>query len=45
MYFIRRRIIIHFEFILEISTGYSRFNNYFELSHLTTALPDSLLMF
>ncbi|STK82968.1 Uncharacterised protein [Escherichia coli] len=30
MYFIRRRIIIHFEFILEISTGYSRFNNYFK---------------
>ncbi|EIH05355.1 hypothetical protein EC50588_1053 [Escherichia coli 5.0588] len=45
MNFIRRRIIIHFEFILEISTGDSRFNNYFELSHFTTALPGGLLMF
>ncbi|TJP59581.1 hypothetical protein C9Z81_09860, partial [Escherichia coli] len=26
-----------------ISTGYSRFNNYFKLSHLTTALSGGLL--
>ncbi|EMW62060.1 hypothetical protein EC2731150_1839 [Escherichia coli 2731150] len=45
MYFIRRRISIHFEFILEISTSHSRFNNYFELSHFTTALSGGLLLF
>ncbi|EKI43418.1 hypothetical protein EC07798_1718 [Escherichia coli 07798] len=45
MNFIRCCVIIYFEYILKISTSYSRFNNYFEFSHFTTAISNGLLMF
>ncbi|AXI35388.1 hypothetical protein AC41_1716 [Escherichia coli 2-011-08_S3_C3] len=45
MNFLRCCVIVHFEYILKISTSYSRFNNNFELSHFTTALSGGLLMF
>ncbi|NNR84899.1 hypothetical protein GBT19_25485, partial [Escherichia coli] len=39
MNFLRCCVIVHFEYILKISTSYSRFNNNFELSHFTMNRP------